>query len=83
MFFTWLGRILAFGLLLRGLLLAALGLYVAYNFVDPAAYETASARYLGTRSSGQSIDQGLEYIGWGIVVGLLTTISGALAKKNT
>ncbi|MEP4445026.1 MAG: hypothetical protein ABJ059_16485 [Hyphomicrobiales bacterium] len=83
MFFTWLGRILAFGLLLRGLLLAALGLYVAYNFVDQAAYEAASARYLGTKSSGQSIDQGLEYIGWGIVVGLLTTISGALAKKST
>ncbi|MEM8801879.1 MAG: hypothetical protein AAGF55_05040, partial [Pseudomonadota bacterium] len=43
MIFVWLGRLLAWALLLFGVMRAGVGFYVANNFVDPAAYAAAMA----------------------------------------
>ncbi len=70
-----LGRIIAWALVIFGSLRVGTGYYVASSFEDPEAFAAASARYLGTRTSGEAIDQGLILIAVGVAFGLLARIA--------
>lgn len=52
-------KLLAFLGILFGILRAAMGVYVASQFDTPEARLWATARYLGTKTSGEVIDQGI------------------------
>ena len=77
--FLKLGRFISWALIILGSARAFVGFYVAYFFEDPAAYEWATARYLGSSTSGEAIDRGLIMIALGVFFGLLVRI----AKKRT
>ncbi|MEL6104348.1 MAG: hypothetical protein AAFR68_23995, partial [Pseudomonadota bacterium] len=62
MIFVWLGRALAWGLLLLGAARVGVGFYIANSFSDQAAYEAATRRYIGSGTTGEAIDQGLLWI---------------------
>jgi hypothetical protein len=74
-----LGKLLALGLVGFGSFRVAIGFYVANAFSEESAWEAANARYLGSLTSGEAIDQGLLYIAAGTVVGLLVRIA---AKRS-
>lgn len=68
MFFTLVGRIVAWVVFVLGLVLVLMG----YSLIaDPAA----AAQYLGGRSPGKVVDQGLYAIAFAVVLGVLTDIS--------
>ncbi|AXI53248.1 hypothetical protein SuNHUV7_10710 (plasmid) [Pseudoseohaeicola sp. NH-UV-7] len=72
--FTKLGRILAVMAVLWGVMRIAMAVAVLMSD-DPS---WATVRYLGTKTTGQVIDQGLYTIIFGILVGVLTDISKSL-----
>lgn len=73
MTFTTMGRVLAYLMIVFGLLGAALGFFVTLDGTPEVA-----ARYLGSRSSGEAIERGLMLFALGVVVGVLTDISRLL-----
>ena len=80
MLFTVLGRAAATLMLLFAIFRIAAGLTVAMSD-NPAAL---AARYLGSSTSGQAIDGGIELIFYALVLGTITEISRnmAAAKKQ-
>ena len=74
MIFVWLGRALAWVLLLLGAARAGIGFLIA-SIPDQATYEAATRRYIGSGTTGEAIDQGLLWVAAGIVVGLLARIA--------
>ena len=77
MFFTKAGRVIAWLALILGIAQIAMGLIVAQSG-DPSL----ASRYLGSGTPGHAIDQGLYVLIVGIVVGVLTEISGSLAGNR-
>lgn len=78
MFFTYAGRVIAWLAILLGAVRIALAVFVIQTG-DPDLVP----RYLGGGTTGQSINLGIYYVVFGIVVGLLTDISRSLAgHKN-
>lgn len=75
MFFTSVGRVLAFITVAFGGMRLVAGVVVAINGTPEAA-----ARYLGSATSGAAIDQGIMTIGIGIALGILTDISRSLKR---
>lgn len=77
----FLGRIAAWLLLIFGALRVGVGFFVAgiENAEDRAV---AAARYLGSTTSGEAIDQGLMVALCGIVLGVLVRIGQAAAKAS-
>lgn len=74
MFFTKLARIVATLALVFGLLRVLMGGYVA--LIEPKeARDAAAARYIGSKSSGQAIDQGIYVILIAVALGTLTDIA--------
>lgn len=78
MIFVRLGTAIAWALLLLGALRLALGLFVAVGTADMEMNARASARYLGSATSGEAINEALFYIALGVTMGLLTEISKSL-----
>lgn len=76
MTFSTMGRVLAFLMIVFAVLRVTMGFIVASIGTPEAA-----ARYLGSRSSGGAIDQGLILLALGIVVGVLTDISRSVRKQ--
>lgn len=74
MFFTQLGRVVAWLTLVLGALRAGLGLHVGMS----ENYEAMATRYLGSSSPGEAIDKGLLMLVFGICLGILTEISHSL-----
>lgn len=70
------GNIIAWAMVVLGGLRVGIGFYVAKTFTDPEAYAAATARYIGSKTSGEAIDQGLVWIAVGIAFGLLARIAG-------
>ena len=79
MFFSQLGRIAAFLVLLLGVLRVVTGLLIANEWMLP--YEEALTRYTTMASSGEVIDQGIYAILLGIALGMLAEISIALREE--
>lgn len=77
MFFTTVGRVVAWLALFFGAARIALALFVAQSG-DPSLVP----RYLGSGTTGQAIDQGLYVLIFGIVIGVLTDVSRSLARKR-
>ena len=78
MFFTKLGRIIAALAFALGLLEIAIGVGVATGVI----VEPEPGRYLGGRTSGESIDGGFYRVIFAIIVGIITDISRSVAKGN-
>ena len=77
-----LARLIAWGLILFGLFRVAAGFYVATYFVDQPSYEAATARYIGSGTTGEAIDQGLVLIAIGVGIGVLARIAAGLSKAS-
>lgn len=80
--FVWLGRIAAWGLVIFGALRVAMGLWVATAFEDQATFEAATARYIGSGTTGDAIDRGVMMIGAGILFGLLAKIAAEVSYQE-
>ena len=80
MIFVWLSRVLAAALIALGALKIGLGTYVARSFPDPADYEAATRRYIGSGTTGDAIDEGIMFCGVGVLLGLLAYL---IAKRRT
>lgn len=78
MLFTKAGRVIAWLAISLGGLRVVTGLLVALSD-DPAS---AARSLLGSKSSGEAIDQGIYAIVFGIGFGILTEISRSLASKK-
>lgn len=78
MFFPNLAHILAVLALVFGVFRLSIGFYVAS--IEPIeAREAARARYIGSRSTGQAIDQGMYVILFATALGTLA----AIARKRS
>lgn len=78
MFFTKLGTVAAWLLLIAGAIRIATGMLVAVNLDTPGFDPT---RYLGSKSSGWAIDRGTLYILGAAVLGMLTEISRSVRQR--
>lgn len=78
MIFTKAGRVISVIAVIFGMLRIVLGISAA-NSSDPNAF---AARYIGSVTSGEAIDQGIEYLLFGVVLGVLTDISKAVGRNN-
>ncbi len=78
MLFTVLGRAAATLILLFGIFRIVAGVTAAMSN-DPMA---AAARYLGSSTSGQAIDSGIEMIFYALVLGTLAEISRNLKVET-
>lgn len=82
MFFTHLGRIVAFLALAIGIWMIVGGVMIASEVIGP--YEEALARYFPSKgSSGAVIDRVVYIIIFSIALGILTEIRSALRAKST
>lgn len=77
MFFTRLGGIAAWLAFVGGALRVASGLLVAQS----ENYEAIARRYLGSKTPGEAIDQGLMVLIFGICLGVLVEISRSLQRR--
>ena len=79
MFFAKIAKAIATLALIFGLWRVGIGVYVAS--IEPfAARDAARARYIGSKSSGQAIDQGIYMIAFAAALG--TMASMALKRKE-
>lgn len=76
MFFTRVGLIIAWLLVILGIARAAMGFYLA-NASDPALI----SRYLGSHTTGEAIDRGILYVLMGVSIGIVAEISRSVAAK--
>lgn len=77
MFFTKVGRVIAWLLVVAGGLRAALGFAVAFS-----GNQALAPFYLGTDTSGEAINRGLLVLLIGVSVGMVAEISRSLAAKS-
>lgn len=85
MFFTRVGKILAHIGFWLGLLRVGMGFLVAsgaLTFATGADPCEAERRYLGTETSGQTIDQGVAMIVVAVALGVLCEISARVNAKS-
>jgi len=80
MIFLWLGNLLAWGLLIFGTFRLGAGFFVA-SADDPEVRASMAARYLGSASSGEAIDQGALVIVVAIAFGILVKIARSLSQR--
>lgn len=74
MFFIKIGSVLAWILVVFGLMRVAMGLVIAFG-TNADNYAAATKRYLGSTSSGEAIDRGAMVLVAGVVIGLLVQIA--------
>ena len=75
MIFVKLGKLMAWALLVLGTVRLGMSWFVSLTFTEPVELALATSRYIGPGTTGQAADQGLMWIGMGIVVGLLVHIA--------
>ena len=78
MIFTKMGKVLAVGAILIGVLRVVMTIAIIQSD-NPAAM---AREYLGSNPTGYYIDQGIRYVIFGIVIGILTDISRTLSSKT-
>ena len=74
LFFIRVGAIMAWAMVIWGILRSAIGFYVA-SIEGEEQRIFAAKRYLGSSSSREAIDNGVIMIAAGVVIGLLVTIA--------
>lgn len=77
----WLGNVVAWLALILGVMRAGMGLFVASGD-DAESRAFMAARYLGSATSGEAIDQGLKVALFGLVLGILVKIGRSLSRRN-
>ena len=82
MFFIKLGRIFAWVILVLGVMRVLMGFAVA-NIDDAQQRALATARYLGSGTTGHAIDKGSLYILLAIALGILAEIGIAINRKSS
>ncbi len=75
MIFVRMGQVIAWLPIIGGVAGILMGFIVTSNAADPAAFEAAQRRYLGSSSPGESIDRGFMWIALGVAMGLLARIA--------
>ena len=80
MFFTRLGRVIAWIVLLMGVARASTGFYVA-SLDNALVRVKATADYLGSGTSGQAVDKGLMAILVAIALGIQAEIGTAIHRR--
>ncbi len=78
MLFTRVGRVVAILAVILGVLRIAMGFIIAVG-LSPSA---DPSRYIGSRTTGEVIDQGIAVVLFGVVLGVVTCISRMLAKRG-
>ena len=76
-----LGNIIAWLTMIYGGLRIGVGFFVA-SIDDPAARASAAARYLGSGTSGEAIDQGIMVFLFGLVLGILVKIGRSVSSQK-
>lgn len=76
MFFTKLGRVIAWLLVIVGSFRAVLAFAIAFT-----TGQNTSPMYLGSKTTGEVIDAGILYVLIGVVVGMVAEISRSVAAK--
>lgn len=76
--FTKTARIIAWCVTILGILRVAMGVLVINS--EPST--VAAARFLGSKTTGEAIDQGLYWFACGILIGVLTEISYSVANAK-
>ncbi|OOG73862.1 hypothetical protein B0E45_06105 [Sinorhizobium sp. A49] len=80
MFFIRIGNVVAWVALIFGALRVAIGVFVA-SADDPETRARMAARYLGSSTSGEAIDQGILVMVFAIAFGILVKIARSLSKR--
>lgn len=75
MFFTKIGRVIAWLAFVFGALRVVMGFLVATITTSNEAMVAASKRYLSASTSGEAIDAGVELLVFGVAIGILVEIS--------
>jgi hypothetical protein len=78
MFFTKLGRVLAWLAFVGGAVRLAMGFLVASS----GNHAALAPRYLGSSTSGEAIDQGIMVLVFGVALGILVEISRTLQSRG-
>jgi hypothetical protein len=81
MFFTRIGKAIAYTGSCLSILRLALAFYVA-SIPDLEASKVAAQRYLGTANSGEAIDRTLYYLLIAIALGILCEISSKMGRDT-
>ncbi|MDH2327510.1 hypothetical protein QCN27_11600 [Cereibacter sp. SYSU M97828] len=85
MFFSKVGRIIAWGAVILGVIQLSMGFIVGFMLAGsehPAAVVAATRRYLGGTPSGQTINEAIFFIVIGVSIGILTEISRAISLSK-
>lgn len=77
----WIGNVVAWLALILGVMRAGLGVFVAMGD-DAQIRASMAARYLGSSTSGEAINQGLMVALFGLVLGVLVNIGRSLARRG-
>ena len=77
MFFTATARVAAWLAIILGAIRIALALF-AMNTEDP----NFAMQYLGRVTTGEALDQGIDMVLFGLIVGVLTDISHSVARRR-
>lgn len=75
-------KIFAFIAILGAMFHVGLGLFVAFSTDDAEAMRAAARRYLGTRSSGEAIDQGLAAMFDALMYWMVARIGQSVTAKD-
>lgn len=80
MFFTKVGKVLAYIIFALGVLRVALGLLIAFGAHSMTDNAAAARQYLGASNTGEAINEGTIYILVAVALGILCEIS--LNRRN-
>lgn len=80
MFFTRLGTLVAWLALLLAVARIGVAVFILWGTRDAEVAASWTARYLGTKSTGQAIDQAGTVIAFAIILGILTEISRSVRR---
>ncbi|MEI4235083.1 hypothetical protein [Roseovarius sp. D22-M7] len=82
MFAFKLGKWVGILAVILGLLRVAMGLFIAFGTEDLEAMELASRTFLGTKTSGEAVDQGTMAFVVGLVIWMIAEIGQRLEDSD-
>lgn len=79
MFFTRIGKVIAYLIFVLGILRVAMGFLGAFGSADIESNRAFASRYLSAATTGEAINEGMMYILLAVALGVLCEIS---SKRN-